>query len=197
MSLVSHPYIIRMWLACTRILSLYHSYILVCHSFVTHVHSYVICMSLVCTRMPFVCHSYVFVCIRMSSVCRLVQLDRRKEERWFFFNNPEKTDEILVYPYVTRMYLYVTRMYLYVIRMSLVCTRVSFVCHSYVLVCHSYVTRMWFHHEPCRRLLQQTRICSGILIRLKYCFYSKLTIQTPEWGHQIENSQLICDVTNL
>ena len=62
-------------------------------------------------------------------------------------------------PYVIRMSLVCTRMYCYVIRMSLVCTRIylhvirmSLVCHSYVFVSHPYVTRMWFYHEPVKKV---------------------------------------------
>ena len=62
-------------------------------------------------------------------------------------------------PYVIRMSPVCTRMYCYVIRMSLVCTRIylhvirmSLVCHSYVFVSHPYVTRMWFYHEPVKKV---------------------------------------------
>ena len=103
-------------LAFTCMLSVCHSCVVVCHSYVTRhtndichlyvarMYSYVIRMSLECTCMSSVCHSYVLVC-----------------------------------------HLYVTRMYLYVIRMSLVCTRMSSVRHSYVLVCHPYVIRMYLY----------------------------------------------------
>ena len=54
---------------CTCMSSIYHSYVLVCHPYITR-------MSLVCTRMSPVCLSCVllfirmsFVCTRMSSVC--------------------------------------------------------------------------------------------------------------------------------
>ena len=103
---------------CTRMSSVYHSYVLVCHPFVTRMYLYVIRISLVCTRMSSICHSYVLVCL---SVC---------------------------HSYVLIGHPYVTRMYCYVIRMPFVCIRMSFVCHSYVLACHSYVTRMWFYQEP-------------------------------------------------
>ena len=123
--LVYHPYVPRMYsyaihmsLVCTRMSSVFlsyvpvcHSYVLVCHPYVTRMYSYVIRMSLVCTRMSFVCHSYV---IRMSLVC----------------------------------HSYVTRMYSHVIRMSLVYTHMWFICHSCVLVCHSYVTRMYSYVIP-------------------------------------------------
>ena len=45
--------------------SVRHSYVFVCHPYVTCIYSYVIRMSLVSTRMSSVCHSYT----RMSSVC--------------------------------------------------------------------------------------------------------------------------------
>ena len=89
---------------CTRMSSVYHSYVLVCHayvtrmySYVTRIHSYVIRISLVFTRMSSVCHSYALVC----------------------------------HPYVTRLHSYVTGMSLvcnpYV-------TRMSSVCHSSVVL---------------------------------------------------------------
>ena len=36
-----------------------HSYVLMCHPYVTHMYLCVICMSLVCTRMSSLCHLYV------------------------------------------------------------------------------------------------------------------------------------------
>ena len=65
-----------------RMLFVSHSYVLICHPYVTRMYSYVIRKSLVCTRTSFVCHSYVLVCYsyvthmplvctRMSSVCHL------------------------------------------------------------------------------------------------------------------------------
>ena len=73
-------YLIRMPVVCTRMSSACHSYVLVCHPYITHMYSYVIRMSLACTRMSSVCHSYVLVChpyvtcmysyaIRKSLVC--------------------------------------------------------------------------------------------------------------------------------
>ena len=109
MSSVYHSYVLvcdGMSLVCTGISSVFHSHLLVCYLYVTRMYSHVIRISLVCTRMLFIYHSYLLVC----------------------------------HPYVTRMYLYV-------IRMSLVCICMSSVCHTYVLVCHPYVTRMWFYHE--------------------------------------------------
>ena len=60
--LVYHPYVPRMYsyaihmsLVCTRMSSVFlsyvpvcHSYVLVCHPYVTRIYSYVICMLLVC-----------------------------------------------------------------------------------------------------------------------------------------------------
>ena len=62
MSLACHSHAICMSLVCTRISSVYHSHLLVCHPYVTRVYLYVIRMSLVCTRMSSVCQSYVLVC---------------------------------------------------------------------------------------------------------------------------------------
>ena len=61
MSLVCHSHVICMLLVCTSMASLCHSYVLVCHPYVTRMYSYVIRMSLVCTRMSSVCHSYVIL----------------------------------------------------------------------------------------------------------------------------------------
>ena len=95
-----------------------HSYVRVCHPYITRMCSCVIRLSLVCTCMSSAYHSYVLICL---SVC---------------------------HSYVLIGHPYVTRMYCYVIRMPFVCIRMSFVCHSYVLACHPYVTRMWFYQEP-------------------------------------------------
>ena len=54
-----YSYVIRMSLVCSRVSSVYHSYVLVFHPYVTRMYSHVIRMSLVCTRMSSVCHSYV------------------------------------------------------------------------------------------------------------------------------------------
>ena len=86
MSLVSHPYVTRIYsyvlqmsLVCSHISSacllgtcmsfVCHSYVLVCHSYVlvyrlhvTAIYLYIIRLSLVCTRMSGVCHTYVLVC---------------------------------------------------------------------------------------------------------------------------------------
>ena len=100
-SSVCYPYV------CTHMSSVYHSYVLVCHPYVTPMYSYVIPVSLVCTRMyPYVIHMSL-ACTRMSSVCC---------------------------SYVLVCHPYVACMYLYVIPMSIVCTRVSSVCHSYVVL---------------------------------------------------------------
>ena len=95
---------IRMWVVCTRISSVYHSYVLVFNgTSLTFIlmssvcDLYVIRMSPVCTRMSLVCHSYVtrmssvrhfciLVCIYMSSLCHLRVL--------------------ICHPYVTRMWFY-------------------------------------------------------------------------------------------
>ena len=83
-------------------------------------------------HIPFVCHLYVLVCD--------------------LYVTP-------IYSYVIRLSLVCSCMYSNVIRMSLVCTRMysyvirmSLVCHSYVLVCYPYVTRMWFYHEPIKKV---------------------------------------------
>ena len=73
MSSVFHSYVLACHPYVTLMSSICHSYVLLCHPYVTRMYSYAI-------RMSLVCHSYAFVC----------------------------------YPYVTRMYSYV-------IRMSLVC----------------------------------------------------------------------------
>ena len=92
-----HAYSICMSVVFTRMSSVCHSYVLLCHPYVTCIYSNAICMSTVCTRMSSVCHTYVrvshshilcmysyvirmsriysyvipmsLVCIRMSSVC--------------------------------------------------------------------------------------------------------------------------------
>ena len=107
-----YSYVTRMPLVCTRISSVYHSYVLVCHPYITSMYSYVIRMSLVCTRMSPACHSYILVChpyitrmcwyvIRRSLVCTRM---------WS-----------VCHSYVLVCHPYVTRMYSYVIRISLVC----------------------------------------------------------------------------
>ena len=53
--LVCHPYV-------TPMSSGYHSYVLVCHPYVTRMYSYV-------TRMPVICTPMSPVCTRMSPVC--------------------------------------------------------------------------------------------------------------------------------
>ena len=73
LSAACHPYVTPMSL-------IYHSYVLVCHPFVTNIYSCIVRMALVCTCVSSVCHSYVLVChphitrlysyaIRMSLVC--------------------------------------------------------------------------------------------------------------------------------
>ena len=64
--LVCHSYVTRIF---THMSSVCHSYVLICHWYVTRMYSYVIRMSLSCTRM----YSYVIlmslVCACMSFVC--------------------------------------------------------------------------------------------------------------------------------
>ena len=114
-----------MSLVCTRMSSVFHSYVLLCHSYVTRMYSYVIRMSLERTRMSSVCHSYVLVChlyvtrmylhvIRVSLVCTLMSS--------------------VCHLYVLICHPYVTRMYSHVIRMSLICTPMSSVCHWYLVL---------------------------------------------------------------
>ena len=54
MSLIGNSYVTRMSSVC-------HPYVLVCHPDVTCMYSYVIRMSLICTGMSSVCHSNVLV----------------------------------------------------------------------------------------------------------------------------------------
>ena len=121
MSFACCPYVTL----CTRMSSVFHSYVLLCHSYVTRMYSYVIRMSLERTRMSSVCHSYVLVChlyvtrmylhvIRVSLVCTLMSS--------------------VCHLYVLICHPYVTRMYSHVIRMSLICTPMSSVCHWYLVL---------------------------------------------------------------
>ena len=77
-----YSYAIRMWVVCTRISSVYHSYVLVCNG----TSLTFILMSPVCTRMSSVRHSCILVCIYMSSLCHLRVL--------------------MCHPYVTSMWFY-------------------------------------------------------------------------------------------
>ena len=74
----------------TRMSSVCHSYVFLCHPYVTRMYSYVTRMSLVCTCLSPVCHSYVIrmslVCTRMSFVCH-----------WYV---------LVCHSYVTRLWFY-------------------------------------------------------------------------------------------
>ena len=90
--------------------SVRHSYVFVCHPYVTCIYSYVIRMSLVSTRMSSVCHSYT----RMSSMCH----------SYVLVCHPYVTRILVCHPHVTRMHSYficMSLVYSFVIRMSLVC----------------------------------------------------------------------------
>ena len=132
--LVCHSYVIRI-ISCIIHISLgCHSYVLVCHLYVARIYSYVIRMSLVYTCMLSVCHSYVTVS----------------------------------HPYVTHMYSYVTGM-------SLVCTRMSSVCHP-------YVTCMWLYHEPFSsvNIIDPTCFDECFLLQVitgRYYFYTNLSLR--------------------
>ena len=71
--LVCHPYVTRMSLVwhpyVTCISSVCYSYVFICHWYVTRIYSYVIRMSLVYNRMPSVSHLYVLVCHSYVLVC--------------------------------------------------------------------------------------------------------------------------------
>ena len=67
MSFVCH--VILMSLVCTRMPSVCHSCILVCHPYVNRIYPYVIRVSLVCTHMSSVCVTRMRFYPRMSSVC--------------------------------------------------------------------------------------------------------------------------------
>ena len=144
-----YSYVIRISLACARILS-----ICTCIPFLGHLYVLVFNgMSLICTSMSYACH--VLVCTCMSSVCHL--------------------DILVSHPCLTRMYSYAIRMSLVCTRMSSLChsyvqvcptyvTRMWSVCHlyilvwssvcqSYVLVYHPHATCMWFYHEALPGLL--------------------------------------------
>ena len=98
-----------------RMSSVYHSYVLVCHPYLTGIYSYDIFMSLVCHPYVLVCHPYVLVCHPYVLVC---------------------------HPYVTRMPSVCTCMSSICHSYVLVCTclsSVSLVCHPYVLACHLYL----------------------------------------------------------
>ena len=73
-----YSYVIRMSLVRTRMLSVCHSYVLVCHPYVTRMYSHVIHMSLVCNRMSSVCHSYVVLLWTYESWHKLLINDSDK-----------------------------------------------------------------------------------------------------------------------
>ena len=81
-----YSYVICMSLVCTRMPSLCHSYVLVCHPCFTRMYSYVIRMSLVCTRMSSVCHSYVLVCHPYVT------------RKWFYYD-PSKVSNLFLRDY--------------------------------------------------------------------------------------------------
>ena len=56
-------YTILTSLACTRMLSLSHLYILVDCPYLTCMHQYILQMSLVCTRISSICHLNVLICL--------------------------------------------------------------------------------------------------------------------------------------
>ena len=96
-----YAHVIRISLVCALILSIctrlsfaYHSYILVCHLYITRIYSYVI-----------VCHSYVFVC--RSYVTRMSFVPH--------------SYVLICDPSVIRIYSYVIRVPLVCTRMSSVC----------------------------------------------------------------------------
>ena len=101
------------YLFCTSfcMLLVYHSYLIVCHFFVTRVsfvchsyanrmYSFVIRISL-CSRMSLVCHSYIFE--SHSYVTRMYSYVFRMSLVWTRMS----------FVYVTRMYSYVSRMCFY------------------------------------------------------------------------------------
>ena len=71
-------YAIRISVVYTRMSSVCHLCVLLCHSCVTHVYSYIIHMSHICTRMSSVCHLYILVCnpyvtcIHLYVICMLL-----------------------------------------------------------------------------------------------------------------------------
>ena len=154
--ITGYLYAIRMSSYVTRMSFVRHSYVLLCHLYVTRMYPYVILLLLVCTRMSPICHSQYLYVIRMSLVC-------------------VRLASVLV---CTRMspvcHLYVLACQPYVTRIILACHSYVLVCHSYVLVCHPhvtcmylyvivmsarctgshpYATRIWFSHEPFRIML--------------------------------------------
>ena len=125
-----YMYGIHMSLVCTRMSSVYHSYVLVCDG-----------MSLVCTRMSSVYHSYVLVCDGMSFVCSGMSSVFHSHLLVCYLYVTRMYSHVIrislvctcmssvYHSYVLACYSYITRIYLYVICMSLVCTCMSSVCH--------------------------------------------------------------------
>ena len=126
-----------------RISLVFHSYLNVCHSYVTqisyvchyyvnsmylHVIHYVVPSHWHAIRMSFLYDLYVIIRIPLI----LYHLCYSYTTRIFF----------VCHSYVSACHSYVTSIYSSVIRMSLVGTRMPLVYHFYVLVYHLYVTRM-------------------------------------------------------
>ena len=115
MSLICYPYV-------TRMSSVYHSYLLVCHSYVSHIYSYVICMESIMvktSRSDILVYTNLLIYEYYTTNDILVHTNHM----------PVHTNDIRA----TYEYIRVT-MYLYVTRVSPICTRMSFVCHSYVVL---------------------------------------------------------------
>ena len=94
--------ILRIPFVCTPMSLVYHSYVLICHSYDT-------CVSFVCISMLLVSHSYVLIChsyvTRMSIVCHSYLLVCHSYA-------------LVRHSYVGRSYSYVTRMCFYQEHMS-------------------------------------------------------------------------------
>ena len=126
---LGHSYVLvfnGMSLICTRMSYACHSHVLVCHPYVTRSYSYVTRILLVCTRMPSVCHLYVLVChLYVTPMYKYAP-----------------STSLVCDPYVTCIYSYdhpyVSRMYSYIIRMPLACgftVKPSLVYSSLSLFC--------------------------------------------------------------
>ena len=98
-------YVIRMSLVCTLMSSVSHSYVLVCHPYLTRMYSYVIRMSLICTHMSSVCHSYVLVCY--PYVTRMYSYIIRMSLVSTSMSSVCQSYVLICHPYDTRMYWYV------------------------------------------------------------------------------------------
>ena len=95
MSLICHPYVIRMSLVCTRMSlvctrmsSVCHSYVLVCHPYVTRMYSYVICMSCVCgfTMIPYIYTLHDFMWGLDCNIRTFELFRHRMHTTWFYSN---------------------------------------------------------------------------------------------------------------